>query len=212
LRQQLLAGKVSEIGNNLALLALQARVIGEVQLPVELRFDDLNLLLESNTISAGDLARFIEILQQRRDELLSLSLEVMRSLHDGQATGAGISPELRVNYVQQLTQLYQELEEQNAQLRLLSSQRDQAFDEFSLIQKKLNEQRVMLGTSMIQVRYIDTTTVPPGSILRTLLLYSVAVAMLTVFVSIALIIAKMIIHMWQQEVSSFEEDKNSLKS
>lgn len=202
LRQQLLEGKVSEIGNNLALLALQARVIGEIQLPVELRFDDPNVLLEPNAITAVDLARFIEILQQRRSELLSQSLEVMRSLHEGQDISAGISSELRDSYVQQLTQLYQELEQQNAQLRFLTLQRDQAFDEFSLIQKKLNEQRVTLGTSTTQIRFINTIVEEPRSVTTQVVLNGVIAFTIALILGIMWSIVVVIVGPWFQKPAS----------
>lgn len=196
LRQQLLDGTVSDIGNNLALLALQARVVGNIQLPVELRFDDPNVLVERTSITAADLTRFIEILEQRRSDLLSNSLEVMRSLYDNQETNIGLTPEIRDSYLQRLTQLYQELEQQKAQMRLLTLQRDQDLDELTLIQKKLNEQRVMLGTSVTQVRFINTVLEEPRPVVIRAVLYGAVAAVFAFFFSVVGILVIAIVGPW----------------
>lgn len=198
LRQQLVDGNISEVGNNLALLALQARVIGEIQLPVELRFDDPNMLFGANSITATDLTRFIKILQQRRSELLSQSLQVLQSLQDTQETATGIPSDIQKSHLQRLTQLYQQLEQQNAKLRMLSLRRDQAFDRLSLIQNKLNEQHVSLGTSVTQVRFINSVVKEPRSMTIQVLLYALLAAFFVLFFSIVWILLVVTIRPWLQ--------------
>lgn len=188
LRQQVASGQTDGFAGSLASLALQARTIGNVQLPVDLRFDGPDSLAQSDTVSLADLDTLIAILQERRAELLDLSQQFAQATATGQDNATGLPATLRRQYEQELTRLKQQYEQEIAQQRALEQQRNLALDSLAILQRKLDEQRIAQGTSSRQVRLVGVVNDPPESILSQIVINSVIALMLSLLLGIVVVL------------------------
>jgi capsular polysaccharide biosynthesis protein len=195
LRQQVASGQSEGLANNLAALALRARAVGDVQLPFDLRFDNPGALVQNNSATLTDLDALIGVLQQRRVALIEQSQQLAQAIGDGEQ-GGGLPTGLRSTYEKRLTTLNQQYEQQTAQLKLLQQRRDLALDSLSLLQRKLDEQHIALGTPEIQVRFISTVVEPLRSTLSRAVLYVGAASILGLFLSVLVILGQAIIQPW----------------
>jgi uncharacterized protein involved in exopolysaccharide biosynthesis len=196
LRQQVAAGQTQGLATSLAALALRARAVGNVQLPIDLRFDDPGTLAQENNVTAADLGALIDVLRQRRTELLGQSQQFAQAVDAGDDSEGGLSLALRHTYVKRLNELNQQYEQQTAQLKLLQQRRNQALDSLSILQRKLDEQRVVLGAPEVQVRFISTVIAPPRSVLSRLALYGGAAAFAALFLSVLVVLGHAIVQPW----------------
>jgi hypothetical protein len=196
LRQQLAAGQTEGLANGLAALSLRVRAIGDAQLPIDLRFDDPNNLVRSAAVTLGDLSALITTLRQRRDALMDQSQQFAQTLSedkaDTQASG-GLTPALRETYVQRLSALNQQSEQQLAKLKLLRQQRDLALDSIAILQRKIDEQRVALGTPEVQVRFISAVVAAPRPLFMRMVLYGTAAAFAGAYLGVLLVLGQMIL-------------------
>jgi capsular polysaccharide biosynthesis protein len=196
LRQQLSTGQTEGLANGLAALALRVRAIGDTQLPIDLRFDDPAILSRSTDATLAELSTLITTLRQRRDALMEQSQQFARSISEGStdaANSGGLTPALRETYVQHLSELNQQSEQQMAQLKLLRQRRDLALDSIAILQRKIDEQRVALGAPEVQVRFISAVVSPPRSLPVRMVLYGAAAAFAGVFLGLLLAIAQMLL-------------------
>ena len=182
LRQQVAAGQTEGLANSLTALALRARAAGDVQLPIELRFEDPNVLAQSGA-SLADLDTLLGVLQQRRDALMEQSQLLAQTIDEGKGADGGLPPALLDSYTQRLSQLNQQYEQQTAQLKYLELRRNLALDSLSILQRKLDEQRVALGAPEVQVRFVSTTVEPAISALVRAVLYAVLAAFAALLLS-----------------------------
>jgi uncharacterized protein involved in exopolysaccharide biosynthesis len=195
LRQQVVAGQTDGLANTLVALALRTRAAGNIQLPIDLRFDDPSSFARSGATLA-DLDALIGLLRQRRDALMEQSQSLAQAISDGKDADGGLPPALQETYAQRLSALNKQFEEQSAQSKLLEQRRDLAFDSLSILQRKLEEQRVALGTSEVQVRFISTTGAPPRSSLSGAILYAGAAATAGLFLSVLIVLGLTMLQPW----------------
>jgi hypothetical protein len=196
LRQQVAAGQTEGLANSLASLALRARAIGDVKLPIDLRFDDPGALAQSANVTLADLDSLIGILRQRRDALMEQSQLLAQAVGSGEKGEGGLTPSLRDVYTQRLSQLNQQYEQQSSQLKLLTQRRDLTLESLSILQRKLDEQRVALGASEVQVRFISAVVEPPRSALSRMILYGIVAGFIGLVVSTLVIIGQAVIRPW----------------
>jgi uncharacterized protein involved in exopolysaccharide biosynthesis len=197
LRQQVAEGQTDGLANGLTMLALRVRAAGDVQLPIDLRFDDPSAFVNSSA-SLADLDALIGVLQQRIAALMEHSGELAQAIgdEDENDNAGGISSAQRESYENRLGKLRQQFEQQTAQLKFLQQRRDLALDSLSILQRKLEEQRVALGTPEIQVRFIGVAVEPPRSALSRIILFAGAAAVAGFFLSIFIILSQAIIRPW----------------
>jgi capsular polysaccharide biosynthesis protein len=181
-RQQVAAGQAEGLANALAALSLRARAAGSVQLPIDLRFDDPSAFA-SNGVTLADLDALINVLQQRRDVLVEQSHQLAQTISDGKGAGGSLPPTLQDTYEKRLSVLYQQYEQQTSQAKLLQQRRDLAFESLSILQRKLDEQRVALGTPEVQLRFISVGVEPPRGWLSRAILFGSAAAVAGVCLS-----------------------------
>jgi uncharacterized protein involved in exopolysaccharide biosynthesis len=191
LREQVAAGQSEGLANSLAALALRARITGDASLPIDLRFDNPGELAQGNSASLADLDTLIAVLSQRRDAVLAQSQQLAETIEHG--TGSGLSPEARATYVNRLSELNREYEQQQAQMKLLEQRRDLALESLVILQRKLDEQRVAAGAPEVQVRFIGTTVTPPRSVLVRAILYGGAAAFAGCFLGILFVLGMAIV-------------------
>jgi uncharacterized protein involved in exopolysaccharide biosynthesis len=196
LRQQVAAGQTEGLANSLASLALRARAIGDVKLPIDLRFDDPGALAQSSSVTLADLDSLIGILRQRRDALMEQSQLLAQAVDSGKNGEGGLTPSLRDMYTQRLSQLNQQYEQQSSQLKLLRQRRDLTLESLSILQRKLDEQRVALGASEVQVRFISAVVEPPRSALSRMILYGVVAGFMGLVVSALVIVGQAVFRPW----------------
>jgi uncharacterized protein involved in exopolysaccharide biosynthesis len=195
LRQQVANGQTDGLANSLTMLALRTRAAGDVQLPIDLRFDD-PAAFERSSATLGDLDALIGVLQQRIAALMEQSGQLAQAISDGKDDAGGISAAQRESYEKRLGELNQQFEQQTAQLKFLQQRRDLALESLSILQRKLEEQRVALGTPEIQVRFIGVAAEPPRSMLSRLILFTGAAIVASLFLSIFIIVAQAIVRPW----------------
>lgn len=188
LREQTEAGASDDLANSLALLALRTRTVGDVQLPVELRFDNPGTLTQATGSTVDNLDALISILQQRQQELVAESQELAQAIASGDGTAAALTAEQRNAYEEQLTTLQQQKEQQTARQNFLGQRRDLALDSLTILQRKLDEQRIAQGTSQVEVRLIGSVIEPLPSITSRLILNSAIAMFMGVFVGTLLVI------------------------
>jgi len=193
LREQAEAGASDDLANSLSLLALRTRTVGDVQLPVELRFDDPGALTQVTGPTVDDLNALISILQQRQQELVVESQQLAKAIASGDGTTAALTAEQRGAYEEQLTMLQQQREQQIARQNFLQQQRDLAFDSLTILQRKLDEQRIAQGTSQVEVRLVGSVIEPLPSIVLRLVLNSAVAMFVGVFLGVLLVIGMEII-------------------
>jgi len=188
LRQQVAAGQTQGLANGLAGLALRARAVGGGQLPVDLRFDNPGALAQESGLTVADLDTLISVLQQRRTALLEQSRQLAQALDGTSGADNGSLPlGLHDAYVKRLSALNQQFEQQTAQVKLLRQRRDLALDSLSILQSKLDEQRVAFGTPEIQVRFLGAAVEPPRSVATRAVLYGSAAAFVGLFFGIVVV-------------------------
>jgi uncharacterized protein involved in exopolysaccharide biosynthesis len=195
LRQQVADGQADGLANGLTMLALRLRATGDVQLPIDLRFDDPSAF-ERSGATLADLDALIGVLEQRIAALTEHSGQLAKSIGDGDEDSGGISAAQRESYQKRLGELNEEFEQQTAQLKLLQQRRDLALDSLSILQRKLEEQRVALGAPEIQVRYIGVATAPPRSVLSRVILFAGAAAVAGLFLGTFIIVGLAIVRPW----------------
>jgi uncharacterized protein involved in exopolysaccharide biosynthesis len=193
LREQTEAGASDDLANSLALLALRARTVGNVQLPVELRFDDPGTLTQATGSTVDDLSALISVLQQRQQELAAESQQLAQTIAGGAGTTAALTAEQRSAYEEQLAALQQQKEQQVARQNFLRQRRDLAFESLTILQRKLDEQRIAQGTSQVEVRLIGSVIEPLPSIVSRLILNSAIAMFVGVFLGVLLVIGMEII-------------------
>jgi hypothetical protein len=69
-------------------------------------------------------------------------------------------------------------------------------DSLTILQRKLDEQRVVLGTPEVQVRFISTVVEPPRSTFSRIIFYAAAAAFAALFLSILIMLGQAIIQPW----------------
>jgi hypothetical protein len=195
LRQQMAAGQTEGLANALVALALRARAAGSVQLPIDLRFDDPAAFARSGATLA-DLDALIGVLRQRRDALMEQSRLLAQAIGDGKNEGSGLPPALQDTYAKRLSALNQQYEQQTAQVKLLEQRRNLALDSLSILQRKLDEQRVALGTPEVQVRFISAAAEPPHGRLSRAILFGGAAAFAALFLSTLIVLGLAILRPW----------------
>ncbi len=188
LRQQNTIEQPASLASSLALLSLRTRAVGEVALPVQLQLDNADVLANSTALSVADLDRLISVLEQRRDELIASAQALAQSIASGQGSAATLPTASRSQYEEELAALKQQYEQQIAQENLLKQRRDLAAEALAILQRKLNEQRVVQGTPEIAVRLIDTVIEPPPSRLTSLIIYGAVAAILGMGIGILIAI------------------------
>jgi hypothetical protein len=188
LQQQVAAGQTEGLANSLAVLLLRARAIGDAPLPIDLTFDGPAALAQGADVTSGDLDTLISILRQRRDAIMEQSRQLAQSIDEGKAADVGLTQAQRDIYVKRLSELNQQYEQQTAQLKLLQQRRNVAMDLLSILQRKLDEQRVALGAPEVQVRFISTDVAPPRSTLSRAILYTAAAAITGLCLSICIVL------------------------
>jgi len=195
LRQQVAAGQTEGLANSLTALALRARAAGNVQLPIDLRFDDPSALAQGGATLA-DLDALIGVLRQRRDALMAQSQQLAQAIGDGKNGAGGLPQAQRELYAKQLSVLNQQFEQQTSQVKLLQQRRNLAMDSLSILQRKLDEQHVALGTPEVQVRFISSSVMPPRSALSRAILFGAAAAVAGVLLSVFVVLGQMIYRRW----------------
>lgn len=196
LRQQVASGQTEGLANSLASLAIRARAAGEVQLPIDLRFDNPGSLTDTASVTPADLDALITVLRQRHDVLMEESLKLAQALSDDKSSDGGLSPELRGTYEKRLTALNQQYEQQTAQLKALQQKRDLAFDSLSILQRKLDEQRVALGAPEVQVRFVSTAIEPETSAVSRAAIYAILASVVALLLCIFILLGQMIVRPW----------------
>lgn len=124
--------------------------------------------------SPADLDQLIDVLQQRRAQLIARSNQLAGAIADGSATDIGLDGPTRQRYTEQLGSLRARYERLKARKELLSQQRDLALDTLILLQKKRDEQQIASGTPPIEVRFVSAAIDPHPSILSRAVLSAVA--------------------------------------
>ncbi len=190
LRDQGDAGVSENLANSLATLALRARAVGNIQLPIQLQFGEPAALARSDTATLDDLDNLIATLQQRRRELIGLSQELAHAIVNRESDVSGLEPATQAEYEQQLAALQQQYEQQVARKTFLTQQRDIAFDSLQILQRKLDERRIAQGASQSEVRLIGTTVEPPRSISLLLILSMAAAVVIGGFVGVMLVLGQ----------------------
>lgn len=163
LREEVAASPTEDLSSSLAALALRARVAGNVQLPVDLRFDDPGAFAQGGGATVTDLDTLITTLQQRRITLLELSQQLAQSIITGEGESTGLPADLSNQYEQELALLKQQYERQTAQQKFLEQQRDLALESLGILQRKLDEQRIAQGTSQAEVQLVGVVIDPVKS-------------------------------------------------
>lgn len=190
LRDQGEVGVSENLANSLATLALRARAVGDIHLPIQLQFGDPEALTRTDTATLDDLDNLITTLQQRRRELIGLSQELAEAIVNGQSDVSGLVPATQAEYEQQLTVLQQQYEQQVARKTFLAQQRDIAFDSVQILRRKLDEQRIAHGTSQSEVQLIGSAVKPPRSLLSRLILSMAAAVVIGGFVGVMLVLGQ----------------------
>lgn len=193
LREQVAAGQTDEFSRSLATLALRSRTAGDVQLPIDLRFDTTEGIFQSDDASLSDLDSLITILRDRRGELFEQSQQLAQAIATGSENVAGLPTALRTKYEQELAQLQQKFEQQTARKLALEQQRNVALESLTILQRKLDEQRIAQGTSASQVRLVGVVNNPQQSKLFNIITNSFIALIVSSFVSVLLVIGLEII-------------------
>lgn len=193
LREQQVLGPVDTLGSNLALLALRARTAGDIQLPVQLRFDDPGALAQGGTLPLNELDALITIIQQRRQELIAEAQQFAQTIVAGSGSGSALTADQRNQYEQELTELQQQFEEQTARKIFLEQRRNLALESLTILQRKLDEQRVAEGTSQVEVRLVGSVLEPLPSMFTRLLFSGIVGGMLGVCLSVLVVLGQEII-------------------
>lgn len=163
LRRQIATTPGGGLADSLAALALRARLAGGQQLPIDLRFDEPGALAQGGGASVEDLDALISVVQQRRGELLEAAQQLAQAMANGGESTVGLTPALRAAYERELTTLRQQFEQERARQNFLEQQRNVALDSLSILQRKLDEQLVALGSSQADVRFVGVAVEPPRS-------------------------------------------------
>ncbi len=123
-----------------------------MDLPIELRFDDPGTLAQGDGATIADIDALIQVLQQRHDAILEQSQQYAQALNTGEDSKINLPLALRTTHEQHLNELKKQYEQQSAMFQLLQLRRNLALNPLSILDRKLDEQRVAQGAPEVQVR------------------------------------------------------------
>ncbi len=164
LRQQVAEDQSASLSSSLAALALRARSVGIVGLPFDLQFTDPNALTQIESVTLADLDVLAAVVQQRQNELRAQAEALAAAIAGNETNIAGIDPTPRSTYEQQLAAARSGLEQLKARQNLLETRRNLAQESVSILQRKLDEQRIAQNTVETDVRVVGTTIDRPESL------------------------------------------------
>ena len=165
LREQLAQGRSAGLGESLAALSLRIRASGGGQLPMQLQLTSPEELIETDSMTLGELDTLIAALRQQITDTRALASANIEALLKGERPPAGVaSSEISVEqidaYVKELLALRQQREVQEGQRLVLEQNRDVALEALQIAQRKLVEQQVAAVLPDADVRLAGKAVLP----------------------------------------------------
>ncbi|NTU80930.1 MAG: hypothetical protein HGA45_16380 [Chloroflexales bacterium] len=191
LQAQAKAGAPSDLAASLSSLAVRARLAGAEQLPVQLSFDSAESFAQGQ--GAADLASFVTVLEGERDRMVGQADVLAKALAAGDGSSVGLPDDLRARYEEELSRARGALARAEGQEALLLQRRTVALSSLQVLQTKRDEGQIAQAAPAVSVRFVGVATVPPRSLVASLVLNLGVAVVAGLFLSIAWIIGREVV-------------------
>jgi hypothetical protein len=185
------------LATEIANLSLQVQILNDKNLPIQLLLGEENLA-SSPSVLKDNINSFINELKNARTSLVDeITEEVGKPKYQGNTP-----PELIDLYVNKLVELNTSLERETSEYRWLQSRRNVLLDNLLLLEKKIEEQKIVANTSALQVRYIGTTLDGQSSPIVKMLVYGLGSGIITFILATLSILMLAVYRNWMKALST----------